>query len=141
MTCGRTRLLVYKDLIVCPLPRIVFLAVQQSKAKQVFKPPITSNYFSHYLSPLTTRTMATTYAAYRNIYASQSSSRNASTVSTNSNKSASSKTQKVMNFLAPRMPLHEPLTPTSVANQEQQRQRPQLFHTMHQETGSRPDQS
>jgi hypothetical protein len=67
--------------------------------------------------------MATTYAAYRNIYASQNSSRQPSTVSANSNKSASSKTQKVMNFLAPRMPLHEPLTPTAVANQEQRRQK------------------
>jgi hypothetical protein len=76
--------------------------------------------------------MATTYAAYRNIYASQSSSRNASTVSTNSNKSASSKTQKVMNFLAPRMPLHEPLTSTSVANQEQQRQRLEREETEYQ---------
>lgn len=76
--------------------------------------------------------MATTYAAYRNLYASQSSSRNASTVSTNSNKSASSKTQKVMNFLAPRMPLHEPLTPTSAANQEQQRQKLEREETEYQ---------
>ena len=64
--------------------------------------------------------MATTYAAYRHIYGSQNSSRQPSAVSTNSNKSATSKTQKVMNFLAPRIPLHEPLTPTCVANQEQQ---------------------
>jgi hypothetical protein len=76
--------------------------------------------------------MATTYAAYRNMYASQSSSRNTSTVSTNSNKSASSKTQKVMNFLAPRMPLHEPLTPTSVANKEQQRPRLEREETEYQ---------
>ena len=76
--------------------------------------------------------MATTYAAYRNMYASQSSSRNASAVSTNSNKSASSKTQKVMNFLAPRMPLHEPLTPTSIANQEQQRQKLEREETVYQ---------
>jgi hypothetical protein len=76
--------------------------------------------------------MATTYAAYHNIFASQNSSRKASAVSTDSNKSASSKTQKVMNFLAPRMPLHEPLTPTSVANQEQQRQRLEREETEYQ---------
>lgn len=76
--------------------------------------------------------MATTYAAYHNIFASQNSSRKASAVSTDSNKSASSKTQKVMNFLAPRMPLHEPLTPTSVANQEQQRRKLEREETEYQ---------
>jgi hypothetical protein len=76
--------------------------------------------------------MATTYAAYHNIFASQDSSRKASAVSKDSNKSTSSKTQKVMNFLAPRMPLHEPLTPTSVANQEQQRQRLEREETEYQ---------
>ena len=75
--------------------------------------------------------MATTYAAYHNIFASQNSSRKASAVSTDSNKSAS-KTQKVMNFLAPRMPLHEPLTPTSVVNQEQQRQKLEREETEYQ---------
>ena len=76
--------------------------------------------------------MYTSYAAYRNIFASQNSSRKASAVSTDSNKSASSKTQKVMNFLAPRMPLHEPLTPTSVTNQEQQRQKLEREETEYQ---------
>src|SRR4051794_19400366 len=76
--------------------------------------------------------MATTYAAYRNVYASQNSSRQASTVSTNSNKSTSSKTQKLMNFLAPRMPLHEPLTPTSVVNQEQRQQKVEREETEYQ---------
>ena len=76
--------------------------------------------------------MATTYAAYRNIFASQDSSRKASAVSTDSNKSASSKTEKIMNFLAPRMPLHEPLTPTSVTNQEQQQQKLEREETEYQ---------
>jgi len=57
--------------------------------------------------------MATTYAAYYQLATSNNSSRKPSAASTSSHTSTNSKTQKVMNFLAPRMPLHEPLTPTS----------------------------
>jgi len=58
--------------------------------------------------------MATTYAAYYNLATSANSSRKPSTASTGSN--GSSKAQKVMNFLAPRIPMHEPLTPTHPTN-------------------------
>jgi hypothetical protein len=64
--------------------------------------------------------MATTYAAYYNIATSNNSSRKPSSTSTSSNKSTGS---KIMNFLAPRIPVHEPLTPTAVAKQQQQQQR------------------
>jgi hypothetical protein len=61
--------------------------------------------------------MSTTYAAYYNIATSNNSSRKPSSTSTSSHKSAGS---KIMNFLAPRIPVHEPLTPTSAAKKQQQ---------------------
>jgi hypothetical protein len=70
--------------------------------------------------------MATTYAAYHNLWASPNSSRQASVTSDiytsndNNNSSSTSKTKKLMAFLAPRIPLHEPLTPTSVLKRQQQ---------------------
>lgn len=69
--------------------------------------------------------MATTYAAYHNLWASPNSSRQASvasniSTSNDNNSSSTSKTKKLMAFLAPRIPLHEPLTPTSVLKRQQQ---------------------
>lgn len=61
--------------------------------------------------------MSTTYAAYYNIATSNNSSRKpSSTPSTTSTKSTGS---KIMNFLAPRIPIHEPLTPTALAKKQQ----------------------
>jgi hypothetical protein len=65
--------------------------------------------------------MSTTYAASYNIAISNNSSRKpSSTPSASSTKSTGS---KIMHFLAPRIPVHEPLTPTAVAKQQQQQQR------------------
>jgi hypothetical protein len=61
--------------------------------------------------------MSTTYAAYYNIATSNNSSRKPS--STPSTSSAKSTGSKVMNFLTPRIPMHEPLTPTAVAKKQQ----------------------
>lgn len=65
--------------------------------------------------------MSTTYAAYYNIATSNNSSRKPSSIpSASSTKSTGS---KIMHFLAPRIPVHEPLTPTAAAKQQQQRER------------------
>jgi hypothetical protein len=67
--------------------------------------------------------MSTTYAAYYNIATSNNSSRKPSSApSASSTKSTGS---KIMHFLAPRIPVHEPLTPTAVAKQQQQQQQQQ----------------
>jgi hypothetical protein len=66
--------------------------------------------------------MPTTYAAYYNIATSNNSSRKPSSTSTSSHKSTGS---KIMDFLAPRIPVHEPLTPTSAAKKQQQQQQQQ----------------
>ena len=61
--------------------------------------------------------MSTTYAAHYNVAGSNNSSRKTSSATTAS--SAKSTGSKMMNFLAPRVPIHEPLTPTALAKRQQ----------------------
>jgi hypothetical protein len=62
--------------------------------------------------------MSTTYAAYYNIATSKNSSRKPSPTSSTGS--------KIMNFLTPRIPVHEPLTPTAEAKKQQQEREREL---------------
>lgn len=63
--------------------------------------------------------MATTYAAYYNLSTMpQNYGRRTSSTSGSSAKSTVSKKDKIMNFLAPRIPMNEPLTPTNAGRRQ-----------------------
>jgi len=63
--------------------------------------------------------MASTYAAYYNLSTmSQNYGRRTSSDSESSAKSTVSKMDKVMNFLAPRIPMYPPLTPTNAGRRQ-----------------------
>jgi hypothetical protein len=97
-----------------------FFGIQAEQSRKTLHPLFISTNHNTAFQPnqaLPSPTMSTTYAAYYNIATSNNSSRKPSSTSTSSHKSTGS---KIMNFLAPRIPVHEPLAPTSAAKKQQQ---------------------